>query len=103
MGYAISLSPRAANKLATVPRALLDDVEAEMGKLALDPKKLGRKTVSPPFPETIEHIYHYHLRHEEEMHYFTVFFCTLMTIRRCTSPISLSVLPSPAAKLSRNS
>jgi hypothetical protein len=74
MGYAINLSPRAANRLATVPRARLEDVASELQKLGLNPRKLGRKTVSPPFPATIEHIYGFHFRHEDETHYFTVFF-----------------------------
>ncbi len=74
MGYAISLSPRAAKKLAEVPRSLVNDVGRELEKLEANPKKLGRKTVSPPFPPTIEHIYGFHLRHETRLHYFTVFF-----------------------------
>jgi hypothetical protein len=74
MGYAIKLSPKAANRLATVPRSRLGDVASELERLALNPRKLGRKTVSPPFPVTIEHVYGFHFRHEEETHYLTVFF-----------------------------
>jgi len=54
---------------------LLIVAETELEKLSRDPKKLGRKTVSPPFPPTIEHIFHFRLRDEtEELHYITVFF-----------------------------
>jgi hypothetical protein len=74
MSYAITLSPRARRRLNTVPKSLVQLVGEELLKLGSDPKRLGRKTVSPPFPPTIEHIYGFHLRYEEQLRYFTVFF-----------------------------
>jgi mRNA-degrading endonuclease RelE of RelBE toxin-antitoxin system len=73
MSYEVVLGPDAAAKLKTVPGELSDRVQAALEELGRDPKKVGRKTVSPPYVP-IGHIYQFHETYNEQRHYFTVFF-----------------------------
>jgi hypothetical protein len=73
MNYEVVLGPRAIEKLRSAPEALRERIEKRLEELASDPKKIGRKTVSPPFVP-IGHIYQFHEQHADRRHYFTVFF-----------------------------
>ncbi|NQT40766.1 MAG: hypothetical protein HQ581_24945 [Planctomycetes bacterium] len=73
MSYRVILGDEAEEKLKTVPNELLEYVREQLRELANDPLAVGRETPSPPYVP-IGHIFQFHKMHDEQVHYFTVFF-----------------------------